>query len=492
MIERYQDSRIAAVWSLENKYKLWQDVELAFLRAQVSLGQLEQAQFDQIKTALEAAPINAGEIHEIEQKTRHDLNAFVEERRQHIPKELQRFFHRGNTSYDTEEPAMALMLQASYDVVAEELGKLQDALQEQAGKHHHTVMFARTHGQEAELQTFGKRLLGYFADLEVDKFVLHTAHGTVGFSKFSGATGNYTTVSPDTERATLKELDLEPFVGATQIVPREVYTPLAMALVQLTQTIHKIALGIRLGGRSGRPLCHEPFGKGQMGSSAMPHKKNTIITEQLEGMARLALGYGVQLMQNISTWEERAIEQSCVERVAWPDLFHVTVHSLKRLTYVISGLVVYPQNMFLEVAESGGIYASNEAKGLLKELGQRFDLADEDAYRIIQLAAFTSFEGKQLHGYKIPQTLEDTDTALEDFGPETPFIDFKEVVVEGRLAVSPHLQADQEMVDRWNSILRKIFNVPENWERWQKIFQPSYILRNEVHIYNDLLEAEDD
>ena len=392
MIERYTDKDIARVWSDENKLKLWQKTELAVIKTMANLGQIDKEIFTKIIEILEGRPIDLVWWKEKEKEIKHDLNAFVEERLRFLPPELQQYFHRKITSYDTEEPAFATMLKESLELVERYFLVLDTILVEMAKRYRFTIMNGRTHGQEAELQTFGKRILTWLRDLRFDLATLKRAAENLIYSKISGAIGSYGSIEPELEEKALEMLGFEPYYGATQIMPREIYAPIAQVLCQLVVTLNKIALAIRLGARSGRPIYQEPFGKKQKGSSAMPHKKNTISTEKIEGMARMAKRFFDMIQDNIVTWEERAIEQSCVERVAWPDLFHVVIHSLKTMSRVLAGLVVYPDNMLLEIIDSRGCYASNEAKEVLRQLGVQYGLTTEDAYRIIQLAAFNVFE----------------------------------------------------------------------------------------------------
>jgi len=321
---------------------------------------------------------------------------------------------------------------------------------------------------------------------------LRMAVQTLRFSKLSGAVGNYSGMDPKVERKALKLLGYEPYYGAKQILPREIFAPVANALAQLVLTLNKIAIDIRLGARSGRPICHEPFKKKQKGSSAMPHKKNTIRTEQIEGLARMAIGYAGMCVANISTWEERAIEQSCVERVAWPDLFHVVVRTLTVMNKVVSGLVIYPDNMLVEIVDSRGCYASEDAKGLLRKLGVEFGLTAEDCYRIVQLAAFNVFEPSedwlQLRNSP-PSSFADADeslgAALAASKPKPQNI--ASIISEGKLKASPDLDFTSETVENWNNVLRRIFAGQERKGEWFEIFQPSYQLRNEGKLYQEIL-----
>ena len=227
----------------------------------------------------------------------------------------------------------------------------------------------------------------------------------------------------------------------------------------------------------------------------MPHKKNTISTEQMEGMARMAKKYFGMILENISTWEERAIEQSCVERVAWPDLFHVAMHSLKTMTKVLDGLVVFSDNMLLEIIESRGTYASDEAKELLKKLGEAHGLTAEECYRIIQLASFNVFEpapaAKKIR-LNPSLTPQGADQQLFEFAkiPIAEPVSIRDIIAEGRLRVSSQLSATEEDVKRWNGILKIIFEDEANEFKWHTLFLPSFLLRNEHVIYQRVIGTD--
>ncbi len=408
-----------------------------------------------------------------------------------MPPEYQDYLHKKITSFDTEEAAFATILVQALQVVYENCDTLEVRLIEMAQKYRTTIMMGMTHGQAAELQSFGKRCLTWLRDLHESREVLDAAAARLKYSKISGAIGNYGSIDPEVERIALELLGFVPYYGAKQIIPREIYAPLAQALCQLVASCNKIALDIRLGARSTRPIYQEPFGKKQKGSSAMPHKKNTILTEQVEGMLRMAKGYFGMIMDNITTWEERAIEQSCVERVAWPDLFHVTVHVLETITKVLKGLVVYPGNMLLEVAETQGCYASSEAKEFLREMGKGFGLETEEAYRIVQLAAFNAFGSRTGEQSNIPmRSLEEADAALAEL-MEKPrvikLVSIKDLIAEGKLSLSPQLEISNEQVQRWNAIISQIFTGAENRKRWEQIFLPSFLLRNEAVLYKEII-----
>jgi len=492
MIERYADKDIARIWSDENKLKLWQKTELAVIKAMAELGQIAEEIYQKISGILESQPIDINWWKAKDAEIKHDLNAFVEERLRFLPPELQQYFHRKITSYDIEDPAFALMIDGSFTLVKKYYQELDTILVEMAKKYRFTIMLGRTHGQGAELQTFGKRILTWLRDLRFDFNNLKRASENLKYSKISGAIGNYGSIEPELEKKTLEILSFEPYYGATQIMPREIYAPIAQALCQIVLTLDKIALDIRLGARSGRPIYQEPFGKKQKGSSAMPHKKNTIFTEQMEGMGRMAKGFENMIKENIKTWEERAIEQSCVERVAWPDLFHVVIHSLKTMTRILRGLVVYPDNMLWEIIESHGCYASSEAKEVLRELGVQYGLTTEDAYRIIQLAAFNAFEPsdaiKRIRT-NLTNSLTEADEALKDMAwhHEPKPTSIRWIISEGYLKTSPQLDITEGEVQKWNAILKQIFSQADNLEKWNQIFQPSYLLKNEAKLYQEII-----
>ena len=296
-------------------------------------------------------------------------------------------------------------------------------------------------------------------------------------------------------RRALEILGFKPFYGATQILPREIHAPAAQALCQIVQTLDKIADDIRLSARSGRPINQEPFRKEQTGSSSMPHKRNTIRTEQLEGMGRMARGYLNMILENIRTWEERAIEQSCVERVAWPDLFHVVMQSLKQVHGVISRLQVYPDTMLQEIVENRGCYAGSTVKDWLRKRLSSFGIGSEAAYRIVQLAAFLVHEPSEAR-LRLRNTrsrsLAEADQVLVAFTmlePEPPD-SIQDIILQAELSVSSHVAATQEDVDRWNHALRQVFAQQEALEEWEGLFAPSHLLREEQELFNEILGDE--
>ena len=495
MHERYENTAIKNIWLDSQKLNRWQMVELAVIRARENLKEIPAGTHAKIMKDLEKNPIDLDWWKNRDNKIHHDLNAFLDERRRFIAPELQRYFHQGITSYDTEEPAFAAALKLSCAVVNELAEVLLQTLRRKAETCRYLPMMARTHGQEAQLQSFGKRCLCWYAELNIAVRELKKAQQNLCYSKLSGAVGNYDGINSAIEQDALALLSFEPFYGATQIIPRVIYQPLANALCALVCVCNSIALDIRLGARSGRPLYHEPFSKDQMASSAMPHKKNTILTEQMEGMESMAKGYLLMITDRIKTWEERAIEQSCVERVAWPDLFHVAVRCLSVMHKVLSGLVIYPDNMMLEIVESCGCYASNAAKEFLKERAMAAGFTTEEVYRIVQLASFNA-----LMPNDCAQNIRDTWQTFENYAQaekcvnqlsQTDWrknISIKDIICDGQLKCSPELAASATDVQRWNNALQTIFfGQNETQAEWENLFTIQYHLRQEISLFSNTL-----
>lgn len=496
MIERYRQLEIDSIWNDESKLELWQLSELAMIQARSIHGEIPPGVFEEMREILLGSRIDIEKWKMLDTRLKHDLNAFLQERKAWLPEHLRPYFHAGNmTSYDTEEPAFVTMLMHSVNHVMNKGRSLLGVLSEGAQRWRHTPMMARTHGQEAQIQSFGKRELDWYVELDFALgMVAHSAE-FLAYSRMSGAIGNYDGVNPEVEKTALGLLGLKPFYGATQIMPRVLYVPLASALTAVVMVLNRIDVDFRLGARSGRPLYQEPFGKLQMGSSAMPHKKNTITAEQGEGMARVAKGYLLAIVDNVVTWEERAIEQSCVERVAWPDLFHVAVHSLKAVTRMISGMRVYPDNMLREIVESRGCYASSVAKDFLKQHGSKVGIADEDAYRIIQLSAFNVHEPDAFsRSIRQVSVLDDVETDqayaqfAENLGKSSPLPEsIEEVIATGQLRVSDELGADRGTVETWNLRLVQLFSDRKMREEWHELFKLSNRMAGERVVFDSVL-----
>ena len=492
MDPRYENAEVKGVFSDEHKLGLWQKTELAVIEAMVSLGLTSQDILESIRGIWLSAPIDITWWKNRDREIHHDLNAFLDERLRHLPNKFHEFVHRKITSFDTEEPAFARMLLMCFEIVHKSYVGTAQALVNLAHKYRYTIMNARTHGQEAELQSFGARCLTWRKELGAAYNALQFAKLNLAYSKLSGAIGKYGGIDPELEEKALSILGFKAFYGATQIMPRIIYAPVAEALCGMVMVIDKIATDIRLNARSGKPLMREPFGKKQKGSSAMPHKRNPIRLEQLEGMARLARGYAGMILDNIKTWEERAIEQSCVERVAWPDLFHTTIHALGVIGTALSGLVVYPENMLREIHESRGTYASSEVKEFLKEKLGRRGLSYEDAYRIVQLACFNVFEPSTdwLNLRRtLAQSYRDASGLLEKISALSPdpVVSIRDFIPLGVLRVSDELDISSDRITAYNHLLKELFSDAKVTSAWQELFEQSFLLRHEKKLYREIL-----
>ncbi len=496
MVKRYADKVISDIWTDERKVQLWQLTELAVIKAREEAGLVPANTGKLIREALEAHPCDLEWWKEREKVLSHDLNAWLEERMRFIPSALQQYFHQGLTSYDTEESGFVLRLSASTNHIMGLDERVLEALRVLAVKYRYVPMNERTHGQEAELKSFGARCLSWYQELLPAKEVLTLVSSyALQFSKLSGAVGTYSGLSPALEEAALAILGLKPYYGATQIMPRALYSPLAGALADMATALEKIAIDIRLGSRSGRPLWHEPFGKKQKGSSAMPHKKNNIGAEKVSGLARVARAHANVIRENILTWEARAIEQSSAERISWPDLFHVVAHALTTMEKILSGLVVYPDNMMREIVASCGTHVSNEAKEFLTTHGVGVGIAREDAYRIVQLAAFNAFAPDEQSKYwreNRPDQGVRADTMFSSMerggGMQRPSICL--TIEQGNLIPSPELDITEAKILEWNNALVDLFKSPEIHKAWRLLFRPSRCIEREKILFEKILRKD--
>ncbi|MFY9484663.1 MAG: lyase family protein [Patescibacteria group bacterium] len=490
MIKRYAHPRISEIFSEEHKVAGWQKTELAVIAAQEKLGNYPKGTYNAVFMMLNSRPCDINWWHDREGQIHHDLQAWLDERLRWIPVPLQKFWHQGLTSYDTEESGFVLTLKEAGLHIAEISHTALNVLRDLAHEYRYTPMIGRTHGQWADLQSFGKRCLSWFRLLNSALRALDRAITELKYSKLSGAVGNYTGVSPEVEREALKILKLEPYYGATQILPRSLFLPLGRAVYDLVTALQQIALDIRLAARSGYPIVQEPFGKKQTGSSAMPHKKNTINTEKIEGMWRMAKGFLEMIEGNAITWEERAIEQSSVERVAWADLCHVTVHSVSTMVRVLEGLVVRPDVMLLEIVESRGTYAASVAKEILEEFGEQHGLTAEDSYRIVKLAAANVFEpseaARQLRNER-SSSLANAQAGMQELLLLPEPVSIQTLILHAQLRTSDQLAVDQATVGRWNECLAAIFEDATAQAQWNRVFDFEYLLRNEGVLYREIL-----
>jgi adenylosuccinate lyase len=391
VIERYTFPELAAVWNEEAKFRYWLEVELAVCRARAALGEIAVEEAEELA---EKADFTVERIHEIEAETNHDVIAFVTAVSETVAAKcsanVARHFHFGLTSSDVLDTAGALQLKEALRLVRDEAKVLALLLCEMALAHRDTVMVGRTHGVHAEPTTLGHKLAVWAFEIERNLERLAHAEEVASVGKVSGAVGTYANVDPKVEVLTCEELDLKPAPASTQIVQRDRHAEVLATLAILGSTIEKIALEIRGAQRTEVRELAEPFGRGQKGSSAMPHKRNPILAERLCGMARLLRGYAAVGFENNALWQERDISHSSAERVVLPDSTTVAHYMLRTTIRVLKGLQVDEARMRENLNSGGGIVYSGRVLLALVESG----MSRDEAYAVVQGAAMRAWEGE--------------------------------------------------------------------------------------------------
>ena len=381
MIDRYSRPELAALWSDGARFATWLDVELAVCAAMEASGRVPAGTADLVR-ARAGGKLDAARIAAIEATTRHDVIAFlthVEE----LAGEPVRWLHLGMTSSDVLDSALALQTMRALDVILATVDRLRAALAVQARAHAATPMMGRSHGIHAEPVTAGLTFARWYAEVGRARARLVAARATIAVGKIAGAVGVYGNLDPATERAALTALGLEPETVATQIVGRDRHAEVLWALAMLGAAIEQIALGVRHWQRTEVGEAEEGFGAGQKGSSAMPHKKNPILSENLCGLARLLRAYAGAGLEDIALWHERDISHSSVERIAFPDATILADFMAARATGLVAGLVVHPERMAANLAASGGLCFSEAV--LLALVGK--GLVRQEAYVFVQRCA---------------------------------------------------------------------------------------------------------
>ncbi|HQI80339.1 MAG TPA: adenylosuccinate lyase [Deltaproteobacteria bacterium] len=384
MIERYTRKRFQEIWSEENRYRKWLDVELAACEAWARLGRIPKKSLDTIKRK---ARFTVARIEEIEAVTRHDVIAFVSCVAEHVGEDA-RFIHMGLTSSDVLDTAYALLLKESGAILSDDIRALMDALKKRAYEFRRTPAMGRSHGIHAEPITFGLKFALWYAEMERNLARLERAVETVSYGKISGAVGTFANVPPEVEAYACRRLGLKPAPISTQVLQRDRHAEFFTTLAIIGASLEKIATEIRHLQRTEVLEAMEPFGKGQKGSSAMPHKKNPIGSENISGLARLLRGYCVSALENVALWHERDISHSSVERVIGPDATTVLDFMLARLTGIIEGLVVFPENIRKNLELTKGLWHSQNVLLALVEKG----MARDDAYALVQRNALKVWE----------------------------------------------------------------------------------------------------
>jgi adenylosuccinate lyase len=379
MIERYTRQEMGQLWSEEARLARWLEVELALVDVLAERGEVPAA----AARALRAnARVDAERMRQIEAEVHHDVIAFVSSVAETVGDE-GRFLHLGLTSSDVVDTAFALQLRDAADLILAGLDRLLAAVRGQALRHRSTPMIGRTHGIHAEVITFGLKCAGWYAELTRDRRRLVAARAEIAHGKLSGAVGTFANNPPEVEAAVCARLGLTSEPIATQVIPRDRHAVLFACLAVLAGTCERIALEIRHLQRTEVGEVAEPFAPGQKGSSAMPHKRNPILTENVSGLARLMRSYALAALEDMALWHERDISHSSVERVIGPDATIAMDFMLARLTRVVGGLEVRPEAMRANLERLGGAIFSEQVLLTLVRRG----VARDEAYRWVQRCA---------------------------------------------------------------------------------------------------------
>lgn len=386
MIPRYTKPEMAAIWSDENRLNKMLEVEIYAAEAMSKLGTVPKSAVDKVK---KKAKINIERINEIELTVKHDVIAFLTSIVETVGPEA-RFLHLGMTSSDVLDTALGAQMRQACLLLMQELKMLCAITKKLAKKYEYTPTMGRSHGVHAEPTTFGLKVANWYSELTRSYERLEYALETVSYGKISGAVGTFAHLDPKVEQYVCKKMGLKPEPVSTQIVPRDRHSVFLSVIAHVGSNLERIALEIRHLQRTEVAEAEEPFTKGQKGSSAMPHKRNPIISENICGFARLLRGYAVTAMENIALWHERDISHSCTERIMMPDASIGLHYMLKRMQALLSGLNVYPENMQTNLDKTKDVIFSGTLLLSLVDKG----LTRENAYSLMQRLAFKARESK--------------------------------------------------------------------------------------------------
>ena len=387
MIPRYTHPEMGAIWSEARKYQTWLDVELAATDALAEAGVVPGEDARELRAR---AAFDIHRIDEIEQTTQHDVIAFTTAVAEQAGASA-RWLHFGLTSSDVLDTALALQMRAACDLILQNVDALAAVIDARAHEHRRTPMIGRTHGVHAEPMTFGLKLALWYAEVMRDRVRLQRAREVISVGKISGAVGTFAHLDPAIEESVCARLGLTPAPVSSQVVQRDRHAELLSALAITAASLEKFALEIRGLQKTEIGEVEEPFGKGQKGSSAMPHKRNPIGCEQITGLARLVRANAMAALENVALWHERDISHSSVERVILPDSFIALDHMLRRFTRIVRGMVVYPDRMLENLHRSRGVVFSGS---VLLELARR-GVSREQAYEWVQRNAMRAFHERR-------------------------------------------------------------------------------------------------
>jgi adenylosuccinate lyase len=387
MIDRYEVVEIARIWSEENKYRKWLEVELAITETWAEMGEVPAASLKNIK---EKAAVVPARIHEIEKKVKHDVIAFLTSLEESIGQDSA-YVHKGITSYDVVDTALSLLIQESLAIVLEKIAALEKILLEKAFAYKDLPAIGRTHGIHAEPITFGCKFLLWHDEMERNRQRLLRAKEITAVGKISGSVGTYIHFPASGEGKALRKLGLRACRISSQIIQRDRHAEVIWVLALLGTSLEKIAVEIRHLQKTEVLEVEEPFSRGQKGSSSMPHKRNPVRCERISGLARILRGNLAVALENNILWHERDISHSSAERVIFPDSLHLTVFMLADMIDILKNLAVYPENIRRNLELTHEVYFSQKVLTLLVNKG----LARQQAYDLVQNRALQSWQEKR-------------------------------------------------------------------------------------------------
>jgi len=371
------------LWDLDNKYQKWLEIEIAVCEAWAEMGGIPAGAVETIK---DKAGFDIGRIDEIEKTVKHDVIAFLTSVAEHVGPE-SRFIHKGLTSSDVVDTALSLLMMQAADIIIDDLKELMSVLKNRALAYKDTPCMGRSHGIHAEPMTFGLKFSLWYEDAKRNLRRIEQAKKTIATGKISGAVGTFSNIPPELEGQVCKRLGLEPEPVATQVIQRDRHAEFMASLALIAAGVEKIAVEIRHLQRTEVLEAEEPFSAGQKGSSAMPHKRNPVGSENLSGLARLVRSNAIAAMEDIALWHERDISHSSVERIIIPDSTILVDYMLDRLTAILRDLHIYPEKMQANIDKSYGLYNSQRVMLALIEKG----VSREEAYSLVQRNAMESW-----------------------------------------------------------------------------------------------------
>ena len=387
MIKRYAREPMQDLWTEQAKYDHWLKVEIAAVRAWCKLGLIPREDKDRI---VENANFDLDDIQNIEKKTKHDVIAFLSSVAQTLGSE-SRWVHFGMTSSDTIDTALNLQIKSSLEIIIKDLDRILELLKDKALIHQNTLTIGRSHGIHGEPISFSLVMANWYAEIKRHLEAIHSVKENIAVGKMSGAMGNFAHAPLEFEELVCEYLDLKPDLISSQVISRDRYAAVFSTLALLASSIEKFAVNIRHWQRTEVYEAEEYFAKGQKGSSAMPHKRNPVLSENITGLARMIRAYAIPAMENVALWHERDISHSSVERFICPDAFITCDFMLDRFANIIENLLIYPKNMLKNLRQTGGLVFSQR---ILLELPKK-GLSREQSYMIVQENAMMVWQDLQ-------------------------------------------------------------------------------------------------